>query len=187
MEIPNQEVIKNLKKGDQKTFENIFHTYYNRLFLFAKEYIIDVEIARELVQEVFLKLWEIRKKISDDTNLQSLLFTILRNNSLNYLKRVNVRKRFFEYNQKTFYELQLNYLALKDETSNQLLFKELQLRIKQAIEKLPHKCKEVFLLSRYEELKYKEIADKLKISEKTVENHIAEALKRIRKEIQDYI
>ena len=112
---------------------------------------------------------------------------MLRNNSLNYLKRVNARKRFYRYNQKTFYELQLNYLALKDETSNQLLFKELQQRIEQAIDKLPHRCKEIFLLSRYEGLKYKEIADKLKISNKTVENQIVEALKRIRKAIQDYI
>ncbi|MBN2213456.1 MAG: RNA polymerase sigma-70 factor [Bacteroidales bacterium] len=176
-----------IKKGDQKAFESVFNAYYRKLLFYAKEYVCDLEIAREFVQEAFLKLWEIRKNLNDHTNLEALLFTILRNDCLNYLKRIAAQKRYTEFAQKVVYELQLNYLALKDSTSEVLQLEELQKVIDDAIAELPPKCREIFIMSRYNGMKYKEIADKLGISYKTVENQISEALKRIRQRIDDCI
>ncbi len=181
------ETIIQLKKGDQKTFEKIFNEYYKKLLLYAKEYVVDLEIAREFVQEAFLKLWEIKKSLLENTNLEALLFTIIRNDCLNYLKRITVKKRYNEFTQKTFNELQLNYIALKDSTSELLFLDELQKKIDDAIAELPVKCKEIFEMSRFDGMKYKEIAEKLSISSKTVENQISEALKRIRQKIENYI
>ena len=187
MDHSSSDIVIQIKKGDQKAFESAFNAYYKKLLFYAKEYVIDIDIAREFVQEAFLKLWEIRNTLIDNTNLEALLFTIIRNDCLNYLKRVTVKKRYSEFTQKTFYELQLNFIALKDSTSEILLFKELQKRIDDAINELPPKCKEIFEMSRHNGMKYKEIAEKLQISPKTVENQISEALKRIRQKIEDYI
>ena len=100
---------------------------------------------------------------------------------------MTVKKRYKEFTQKATNELQLNYIALKDSTSEIVLLEELQKKIEDAIAELPQKCREIFKMSRYNGMKYKEIAEKLSISCKTVENQISEALKRIRQKIDDYI
>lgn len=182
----NSEILTQIRNGNQKAFEKIFNEYYRRLFYYAREYVIDVEIAREFVQEAFLKLWENRATLNERTNFEAFLFTILRNDCLNYLKQVAVKKRYNKFSQQTIFELQLNYEALKDKTSELLFFEELRKEIDNAIEELPPKCREIFMMSRYNEMKYKEIAVKLKISVKTVENQISEALKRLRQTIKKY-
>lgn len=187
MERCNPEIVKGLQRGDEKSFEQIFHRYFELLFNYAKSYVIDKEIARELVQETFLKLWEIKTQLKTNTNIQALLFTITHNNSLNYIKRLLAKKKYIEYNKKIHYEVQLNYFALNDTTSEKIIFDELNEKIEIAINNLPPKCKEAFELSRFKELKYKEIAESMNISVKTVENHISEALKRIQQQIQEYL
>ena len=183
----NPEIILKIKKGDQDAFEEVFYALYKKLLFYANEYINDLEISREFVQESFLKLWENRSVLLDNTNLEAFLFTILRNDCLNYLKRVKVKKRYLEFTQKAFFELQLNYMALKDNTLELLLYDEFQRSIDDAIAELPQKCREIFEMSRFKGMKYKEIANELGISSKTVENQISEALKRIRLRISEYM
>ena len=123
----------------------------------------------------------------DDTKISALLFTITRNNSLNYLKQLNVRKKYNGVIQNKLQQNQLNYLALKDEISDKVIYYELEEKIEKSIESLPAKCKEIFILSRIEGLKHKEIAQSLNIAIKTVENQIREALKRIRKDLESFL
>lgn len=169
-----------LRRGSESAFTQIFHDYYNNLYNYALHYVIDREIAREMVQETFLRLWENRSRLKKKTNLTSLLYTITRNNSLNYLKHLLIENKYSEFARKNFLTYQLNYIALKDETSEQIIYNELQETVQKAINQLPPKCKEIFILSRLKELKHKEIASRLNISPKTVENQISEALRRIR-------
>ena len=180
MEKDNKQIIEAIIKGDEQAFEQVFRQYYNRLFNYACHYIIDREIARDMVQESFMSLWENRSGLDSNSSLISLLFRITHNNSLNYLKHLNIHKKYSESVRKNLTIYRLNYAALKDETSEQILYLELQEKVNKAIEQLPPKCKEIFVLSRSREFKHKEIAKQLNISVKTVENHITEALRRIR-------
>ncbi len=187
MENDNRQIIEAIRNDDERIFEQIFRKYYNKLFNYARHYVIDQEIAREIVQDTFMKLWENRSSLDSNSNLNSLLYRIIHNNSLNYLKHLHIQKKYSESVRKNLITYQLNYIALKDETSEQILYNELQNKVNKAIEQLPPKCKEIFLLSRTKEYKYKEIAYQLNISVKTVENHIAEALRRIRIYLHEYL
>ena len=185
MHFTDRQFVKNLKEGDKKSFEKIYEILYYRLINFAKEYVIDMEAAREIVQDSFIRLWESRTRLRYDTNMSSLLFTITRNNSLNYLKHMLAERKYHEYTRQRQY--QLNYIALKDESSEQIIYKELRDRIQFAIEELPPKCRQIFEMSRMKDLKHREIASLLNISIKTVDNQISEALKRIRLQISEYV
>lgn len=180
MEKDNKKIIEAIIKGDERVFEQVFREYFIRLFNYACQYIIDREIARDMVQETFMKLWENRTGLDPEGSLISMLFRITHNNSLNYLKHLNVHKKYSESVRKNLMNYRLNYAALKDETSEMIIYRELQEKVNKAIEQLPPKCKEIFVLSRSKELKHKEIAKQLNISVKTVENQITEALRRIR-------
>lgn len=187
MDDHNLHTIDAIIKGNERAFELVFRNYYNKLFNYARHYVIDREIAHEMVQETFMKLWENRSGLDPDSNLTSLLYRITRNNSLNYLKHLCIQKKYAESVRKNLIAYQLNYEALKDETSEQIIYSELQDKVNKAIEQLPPKCREIFVLSRSREFKYKEIANQLNISLKTVENQIAEALRRIRVYLHEYL
>jgi RNA polymerase sigma-70 factor (ECF subfamily) len=187
MEILDSYSVQNLKNGDHKTFENIFYTFFSRLMTYSKEYVIDLEAAREIVQDSFVKLWENRQQLNDNSNISAFLFTLVRNSSLNYLRQMITRKKYIEYSQYKYHQYLLNYTALLDDSAENLLYRELEEKIKDVIEQLPEKCKTVFELSRLNNLKHKEIASKLNISVKTVENHIAEALRRIHVQLEEYL
>ncbi len=183
----NLDIVRGLLQGDEKSFEQVFHKYFKMIFIYAKSYVLDKEVARELAQESFLKLWEIKFQIRTDTNVSALLYTITRNNSINYLRQATANKKYIEYSKQKHYEYQLNYYALNDSTSDIIFFDELNEKIESAINNLPPKCKKVFELSRFNDLKYKEIAESLNISVKTVENQIVIALKRIHEQIKEYL
>jgi len=180
-------MIERLIKGDEKAFEQIFHLYYQRLLNFAKAYVINKEIAREIVQEAYLKLWETRSRLKPDTNPEAFLFTLVRNQSLNYLKHCLVEQKYSQIAQEQVEIYRLNYSVLKNDITEKFFFNEIKIKLDKAIKQLPPRCKKVFELSRVQELQNKEIATELNISIKTVENHITEALRRLRAAIKDYL
>lgn len=172
-----------IRKGDEDMFEKVFHGYFERICCFARDYVSDREVAREIAQEAFIKLWEIRATLEDGSDIPALLFTITRNYALNHLKHLTIREKYRNYRERSYIEAQLNLIALSDMQVEEIFGNEMQLLINEAIDHLPEKCKEVFMMSRNFEMSYKEIAEQLNISVRTVENHIAEALKRLRAKI----
>jgi RNA polymerase sigma-70 factor (ECF subfamily) len=168
-------LFEDIRNGDEVAFNKAFDLYYSRLCFFADKILRDFDLSRSVAQQVFVDLWIKRDKLVV-TSLQSYLYHSVQNSALDILKRKKVESRYLATLDKSETE------EMKD------LMEEAELadRINKAIQKLPEKCREIFLLCRFEELKYAEIAEKLNISVKTVEMQITIALKKLRKELSDY-
>ena len=176
-------LIKLLKDGNPKVFETVYNRFFGPLFVYAKEYVINEEEAKELVQDTFLKLWEVKATLYDDTSLSAYLYRITRNNCLNYLKHLKVQKKYRQYSVSKKMELELNYSALNHDSADGIISEELEEKVTDTINSLPPRCKQIFELSRFQDKKYREIAEELNISVKTVENQIQKALKIMRENL----
>ncbi len=176
--------ITSLKKGDKKAFEEIYNEFFGVHYHLCLQYIHNEKAAEEIVQDTFLKLWEIRNTLNDQINIRSFLYTITKNNCLNYLRNQKISMKHIE-NMK-YMEMQFNYEAL-EKLGNYIQFEELRSKIEEAIAQLPAELVETFQLSRFEELSYKEIAEKQNISIKTVEARISKALRILRVELKDFL
>lgn len=154
-------------------YEALFMEHYAALARTAYRLLNDTDAAEDIVQDVFCKVWEKKEELEITTSLKSYLFRMVINYSLNYLKKNKALQ-----SRETAYGEEQDSEA--DTTSDQLHYKETEKRIEQAINGLPPTCKLVFVLSRYEQLSYKQIAAELDISVKAVENHIMRALKQLR-------
>jgi RNA polymerase sigma-70 factor (ECF subfamily) len=183
----SENLLFDLKKGDKKAFTQIFQIYNSRLSHFAKAYVIDPDIAMNMVQDAFLKLWENIKELKESTSISAYLYTITRNNCLNYLKHQKVEAKYHQKIIKNSLELELNYGALKRLEYDLYDFEEVQRIIDKTIELLSPQCKQVFMLSRFENQSNAEIAEKLGITVKAVEANITRALKIFRLELKDYL
>lgn len=171
----NKSLILALKNGDEGAFTSLYHMYCDKVYKFCHLYYTNELTAEEIVQEVFIKLWDIRSYVNENENLEGLLFIITRN-----LVFSNTRKHFNE----AFYKISI--LAAYDKSydiEEDLQAKDLKVYIDHLVNELPPRQKEIFRLSRDEQLSYQEISEKLKISPKTVERHINEALKYLKKNI----
>lgn len=187
MHLSEKKWLLQLGKNDKSAFKNIYKTYYSQIYLYARSFVLNDEIAKELTQDSFLLLWEKRSSLKESTNLKAYLYIVTRNNCINYLKHATAKRNFDEYEQHRTNDLKLNYWALNDEVSEKIIINELLNKIQKAIEQLPPKCRNIFILSRHKNMKNKEIATTLNISIKTVENQMTEALKRIRKQIKEFL
>lgn len=181
MSIENQNItFQNIQNGDKYAFEILFNAYYQHLCNFAFQFMKEQAASEEVVQEVFYKLWEKRQELNIRSSIKSYLFSSVRNSSLNQLKHLEVRDNFKSYN-----EQQIHYFENQD--YDILVSNELNSKIENSISKLPEERQRVFKLSRYEGKKYKEIADELGISIKTVEGQMSKALKFMRDELSEYL
>jgi RNA polymerase sigma-70 factor, ECF subfamily len=164
-----------IKNGSETAFNKAFDLYYSRLCFFSDRILYDFDLSRSIVQQVFVDLWIKRERLLV-TSLQSYLYNSTRNASLDVLKHKKVESRY------------LSSLEKNESVEETDLMEEAELadRINSAIQNLPEKCREIFLLCRFEGLKYSEIADQLSISVKTVEMQISIALKKLRKDLSDY-
>lgn len=167
-----------IRKGDKKAFELLFKTYYAPLVLFARTFIADQDESEEMVQGFFTKLWEERQKISINTSVKSYMFQSIRNRCLNQIKHEKIRKEYQNFVQQ----------APLSEKALEPFFMEVGLmeKIEQSIAALPPRRKEIFLMSREQGLKYREIAEKLNISVKTVETQMGHALSDLREKLKPY-
>lgn len=166
-----QDLITLIEKGRTPTFTRFYTSYFQKLLLASDKYVKDVYIAEELVQDVFLKIWENPYSIADVKSIKSYLYKSVINASINYINR---QKNIEQHHLKLVTELSDDDLKDLDEENEMIVLLHAE------IDKLPAQCKKVFKLSRFEHLKYKEIALQLGVSEKTVENHIGNALKILR-------
>jgi RNA polymerase sigma-70 factor (ECF subfamily) len=182
-----EKLLNDLKEGNENAFNIIFNNYFARLCQFAITYVIDEAAAKNIVQDVFVKLWENRKNIRGNTSFLSYMLTITKNYSLDYLKHKQIeykyQKRAADYQS----ELELNYYALQRLEVDLLEYEEIVQIIEKTLNTLPPQCQQVFRLSRLENLSHAEIASKLGIGQKAVEANITRAIKVFRKELKDYI
>jgi len=176
-------LVKKIKKGDEKAFELLFYRYYPRLFAFAREVVQSENIANDMVQDVYLKLWEKRGDLRD-ISVKNLLYTMVRNQCLNYLRdrRVINNKKVTLSDMNQIEELY--NIDFQSKIPDKLLEQQLNEEIQQVMNKLPEKAREVFRLSRIKGLQNKEIAEELNVSQKNVEKHISKALQLFRKYFQ---
>jgi len=172
--------IKNsIRQGRMDSFSQMYERFFSPLCLFAYRYTGRKDIAEEIVQEVFLKLWREREVIEIHSNLRSYLFTSVRNGALNYIKHLMIEK---EFNAKAVIEYQkkINYLEVSQEDGSSILIAlEYEKLLIDAIEKLPPRCRKIFEMSRKEEMKHSEIAQKLNISVNTVQKQISIAIEKL--------
>ena len=173
-----------VKTGDQKAFELLFSIFFARLNDFAKNVVKDDVISQDIVQEVFVKLWENRDKI-ESLNLEAFLFLMVRHRCIDYIKHMKVvNNRMLEIQVSSKYE-ELYRIDFVGDEPYILIEEELNIKIEKTIKSLPERCREVFILSRIEGLKNKEIAEKLDINIKNVERHLSRALQTFRKTFSD--
>lgn len=180
MSLPEQLQIKALSEGDITHFEMLFKTYYQPLCHYAYTFLHDKEDAEEIVQSTFLLVWERRENLAIRTSVRPYLYAMVRNACLNVLKHNKIKQRHAG-----------EEMALADRSHDAVMHTissiELEQRIRLAMDELPGQCRVVFKLSRFEELKYSEIAEQLNISVKTVENHMGKALRIMREQLKDYL
>lgn len=180
MDSLSQEVINLLNKKQEAAFDIVFGIFFPRLVSFAKEYVSWYE-AKNTVQDAFLGLWESKSEFSNEYQLQSYLYTAVKNNCLNILRRQKLKETFVkEVNQ-------LNIDSLNQLDTSNDAFREIETIIANTLSELPPRCKEIFVLSRYNGKKNSEIAEILGISVKSVEAQITKALKIFKNVLKDYL
>lgn len=167
--------------GDEQSFELLYRRYFVRLCAFANKFLHDPSSSEEVVQDIFLKLWENRATLHNEDSGKSFLFQAVHNKSLNVLAHLGVVNRYSEMI-RTVYAHPEEF-----DVHDSLLGKELNIRIENIIDSLPPECKKIFLMSRSDGKKNQEIASDLNISIKTVETQISRALKKLHAELSDYM
>ncbi len=165
---------------NNQTFEMLFKSHFKGLCYFAIRYVKDMDVAKEIVQDSFISFWEKRESIDVAKSPKSYLTTIIYNKSLNYLRD---NKKF----NNDLLSMEGVYPLVENHQPNRIEINEISDAIKNALSELPEKCREVFMLSRYEHLKYQQIADQLGISIKTVETHMSKALQHMRFRLAEFM
>lgn len=167
-----QITIKALKEGSVDAFDLCFRRFYAPLIAFARSKTNHKDIAEEIVQNVFAELWERRETLPLKTEIKQYLFSVVKNDCYDFVRHQKVEQRY------------LNYLAKHQEESfeffDTLVDEDFQKLINEVYNSLPEQCRNIFYMSRLEEMSYKDISEKLGISVKTVENHVGKALKLVR-------
>lgn len=173
-----KELLALLALGSEEALKIIYQKYWQRLFLSAYNVLKDKEACEDILQEIFIRLWQKRESSNITTSLSAYLFTATRYQVFHYIKKSAGRPELFEDLEERF---------LTDAPDIPLYVKDLQERINTAVERLPEKCRHIYKLSREHHLSYKAIADHLQISPKTVENQLSIALKKLRDALGDFM
>ena len=168
-----------IKEDDEQSLSKLFYKYYEYLYQFAGRYLDDAQLAENVVQDVFVHFWENRKTININTNLKSYLFTSTKNNCINYIEQH--KKKLFQ----NIYTIKIQDNVQSPELK--YIENELTESIQNAINLLPDKCRQVYILKRYDGFKYKEISEILNISVNTVKTQMKRAVKFLVKKIAPII
>ncbi len=184
-------IVKLLKEGDEDSYRYIYKNHYSALCHFAMQYVRNKDEAQNIVDDVILHLWEIRDTLNIQTSLRGFLIQSVRNRCLNILKskQYKIHSREVEMDDdRVGTALESSRYIVSDQYPlGQILEKELEYKLEDVIKHLPDECREVFLLSRFENLSQKEIAKKLHISVSNVKYHIGNALRILSSEVSKYL
>lgn len=164
--------------SNESEYEFIFRQYYQGLCNYANMFLKDIDNAEEIVQSVFVKLWEKRETLQIEGSVKSYLYKAVYNASMNELKHGKIKENYLQ--------MQARNEQIEHPLSQSNL-RELEKNIEKALMNLPEQCRLIFKMSRFEDLKYREIASVLNISPKTVENQMGKALRLMRENLADYL
>jgi RNA polymerase sigma-70 factor (family 1) len=177
MNADEEKIWRSIQQKDERAFEQYYKEHYKIFFLGAIGYLKDASLAEEIVNDVFVRLWEAADAIQIESSLKAYVYRAVINRSLNELdKTIRDQQHRKELSRRP--EDSVEIRAMEDN--------ELKISLYKAIDQLPEHCRKVFTMSRFEGLKQQEIADKLDISIKTVKNHITHALKQLNKVLADW-
>lgn len=174
-----QNITKQIREGNLKEFERIFKEFYPQLCLYALRFVKTKDLSEEIVQNLFCHIWENRKELNIHTSIKAYLYRSTYHNALQVLRKIGSHNKYKEYVKHHFTE--------NDSSTNKLEEKEINKIVQQTLSSLPQRCGTIFKMSRFEGLKYQEIAQKLSISIKTVEANMGKALKAFRHNLKDYM
>lgn len=174
------------KNGDEWAFEHIFKSKYNNIIGFCEQFISNSDDAKNIAQESFVNLWLKRDEIEKSSGINSFLYTFAKSSCLNFIRHNQVVEK---YTSRILNETEqrLNLEVLESINSNSLEFSELEEIIQQSIDGLPEKCRQVFVLKRFDGKMNKEIAQELNIKVKSVEANMTRALKILKEDLADYL
>ncbi len=173
------ELLARLKNGDMLAFDRVYELYSHKLFSFVFKILKNEAEVDDIVQEVFVKIWESRDKLEDYKLLNSYIFTIAYNNSIDLIRKRISNNKYLEHLKNS---ASINFAPT---IISQIEFNELNNQVEKLIANLPDRQKQVYLLHKEEGLTYPEIAEQLGISKNTVENHMVKALKYLRLNMDD--
>jgi RNA polymerase sigma-70 factor (ECF subfamily) len=175
-----QELALNIKQGDIKSFELLFNTHCSNMLQYATTMLKDSDDAEDIVQQVFVQLWAKREAVVIETSIKSYLYRAVHNSCLNKIKQQVVRSGYANDYQHIGNTATASVAQLLEN-------KELAVEIQKALDELPEQCKRIFAMSRFEQLKYQQIADALGINVKAVEHQMGKALKHLRSKLKHLV
>jgi len=180
MEVQDSRRLQLVTETGAQAFEQVFKSNFKNLHAYAYTIIKDDIMAEEIVQNVFCRLWEKKDSVQIQSSLGAYLYRSVYHESLNYLKHLKVRSAYNSYAQSQFKNT-------SDKAEKKILLTDLENKLNQALSELPEQCRTIFQMSRFEELKYQEIADRLGLSVKTIENQMGKALRLLRLKLVDFL
>ena len=175
----NHHTIKQIKEGNLKKFEEIFKEFYPQLCLYALRFVKTKDLSEEIVQNLFCQIWENRTDLNIHTSFKAYLYRSTYHNALQILRKAGSHNKYTEYIKHHTKDYDYSTNIVEEEEVNQI--------VKQTLIDLPQRCSIIFKMSRFEGLKYQEIAQQLSISIKTVESNMGKALKAFRHNLKDYM
>ncbi len=175
-----KDLLVKVAESDERAFSNLFNIHSFKAYRFAYYFLKSKALCDEVVSDVFISIWNNRKKIDRITNFEAYLFTLTKNQSLNYLDKISRTPAFTS-------DIPPETMSGFENPEEKIITNELEKAINEAIDNLPEKCKIIFLMSREDKLRHHEIAEILSISEKTVNAQIGNALKKLYSELQKYL
>jgi RNA polymerase sigma-70 factor (ECF subfamily) len=173
-EINDKTLAQKIKTGDKDAYQKLFEKYAPRIYRFAFSYLKNKPDAEELVQNVFLKIWEKRNLLDSSQNIKAFVFKVAVNTIYDFIRKKNMEYAFEDY-------ARLNYSPGEDSTWHSIIFEEMQQNLRQLVSQLPEQQQKIFQLSKLDGLSNDEIARQLNLSKRTVENHLYRALTFLKK------
>lgn len=171
--------MQEIKADNMFAFDMLYKKYSRKLYKFGYSILKSTEESENLIQDVFLSLWENRHKVEKDSSIKSYIFTITYNSAISIIRKKARKSEFFEY-------LKTQQEIIEEPVNVELEYKELTNKLDEIIKVLPQRQREVYVMHKVEGLKYCEIAERMNISVNTIENHMSHALKTIREKLGSY-
>ena len=169
-----------IRKGNIRFFETAFKSHFKGLHAYAYTILKDEALAEEMVQNVFYKIWEKREQLNIQSSLKAYLYKSVYHESLNHVRQQQVKSAYQTY-------AMHHTTESSNDSEHKIGLQELEERLRLALNELPEQCRTIFQLSRFNELRYREIADQLNLSVKTVENQMGKALRILRLKLVDFM